>query len=261
MTAIFRNEARRHVRGSLILSGIFGILAVFFLAVFPAFKDEAATLEAAMPEHMFTLLGFEEIHSIEGFTAGYIMSLTWVLFLGVYFAYLAGGLVARDIKTRKMDLTLSYPVSREALLLQKVSAFVVPIILLSVTFGLVLFGGVHLIGESLSLIPLIMLFVLSVPYLLVCTAVGLLFSVVLQRVETAQMGALGVIFLLWLLDGLTELEPDFAWIGDLSPTRYYDPNDILIHETYAYGDAGILLIAFFVILGSAIVWFNRRDIS
>ena len=258
--AIARTEARQYLKGSLLLSGIFGLLTIFFLAVFPAFKDEAELLEAAMPEHMFTLIGFEEIHTIEGYTAGYIIALTWILFFGIYIAYLGGGIIARDIQSRKMDLTLSYPVSRGTVLGQKMLALMVPIGLISAIFAVVLFFGVRLIGETLAAGPLLLLFVLSWPYLLVCAGIGLLFSVTLKRVETAQIGALGVVFLLWLLDGLSALEEDFEWVGDIAPTRYYDPNEILIDETYAFSDATILLVAFFGLVGLSWLWFVRRDL-
>ena len=260
MTAILRNESEKLLRGSLILTGVFGLIAAFFLAVFPGFQDEAELIEEAIPGHMAALLGFEELHTIEGFAAGYMYPLLWILLGGIYVAYLSAGMISGDIRNRKMDLTLSNPVSRESVVLQKVTSLWVPLAVLSAGLIAVLFVGALVIGESFDLVPLVMVHVLSIPYLLVCAGIGIVLSVVIDRVETAQVTALGLVFMLWLVDGLSEMESDFERIGEFTPSRYYDPSEILVHEEYAFVDAGILVATFLVLLAIATFIFTRRDI-
>ena len=260
MTAILHSESRRLRRSSLILTGVFGLIIVFFLAVFPAMRAEAELIEEAYPEFMVRLLGFEAIHTIEGFSAGYIYPLIWVLFGGIYFAYLSAGMVAGDIESRKMDLTLSNPVSRESVLAQKVAALWVPLAVLNVGLLVILLGGAVVVGETFDLVALAMVHVLSVPYLLVCAGIGLVLSVTVERPRTAQTTALGLVFMLWLVEGVSNMEPDYEWIGYLTPSRYYDPTDILVHEEYAFLDAAILVLAFLGLLGVATALFIRRDI-
>ncbi len=260
MTAILRNESAKLLRGALLLTGLFALLSAFFLAVFPGFAEEAAIIEEAFPPLLVGLLGFEELHTIEGFVGGYLYSIIWVLLTGIYFAYVSAGLIVEDIRTRRMDLTLSNPVSRESVVLQKVAALWVPLVALNVALFAVLFVGVTVIGETLDPVTLAMVHLLSIPYLLVCAGIGLVLSVTLDRVETAQTAALGFVFLLWLVEGVSTLDPDVEWIGALTPRRYFDPSAILVHEEYALGDAGILLGAFLVLLGIATVVFVRRDI-
>ncbi|AUX09424.1 ABC-type transport system permease protein [Halalkaliarchaeum desulfuricum] len=260
MTAIVLDESRKLRRGSIILTGVFGMLTAFLLAVFPAMKEEAELIEEAYPEYVLVMLGFEEMHTIEGFAGGYIYPFVWILFGGVYFAYVGGGLIAGDIRSRKMDLTLANPVSRESVLAQKVAALWVPLLALNAGLLAVLFLGSRLIGEPLGFVDIAIVHLLSIPYLLVCAGIGVVFSVVFDRVGRAQVSALGLVFMLWLVDGISLMEPDYEWVGDLTPSRYYDPSAILLHEEYAFVDAAILLVAFLVLIGVATAIFTRRDI-
>ena len=260
MTANLRNESGKRIRGSLLLTGLLIMLSAFFLVVFPSIQEEAQLVEQAYPEYLLELLGIEELHTIEGFIGGYIFPFIWILLAGIYFAYTSAGMISGDIRTRRMDLTLSNPVSRESVLIQKVAALWVPLVALSVGLLVMLLVGMNVLEETINLGALVMVHLLGVPYLLVCAGIGIVFSVVLERVEKAQAAALVLVFLLWLVDGLSQMNPDFEWVGALTPSRYYDPSAILIHEEYALLDAGLLLVVFFLLLGVAVFIFTRRDI-
>lgn len=260
MTAILRNESRRLIRGSLLLGGAYAVLLLFILSVFPSMAEESELIEEAFPEAMRGLFGFEEMHTLEGFIGSYVFSLMWIVFIGLYIAYLTGGMIAGDIRQRRMDLTLSNPVSRESVVLQKFASLWVPVTVLTIIQVTMLYAGSIILNESLNPVALVLLHFLSIPYLLVCGAIGILLSVVLDREEPAQAGALGIVFLLWLLEGLSEFDPDYKWIGEIAPSRHFDSASILIHEEYAWFDAGILLVTAAVLIGVALFLFTRRDI-
>ncbi len=260
MTAILRNESGKLLRGTLTLTGLLVLLSAFLLLVFPSIQEEAELFEEVYPEYILELLGIEELHTIEGFIGGYVFPFVWILLAGIYFAYVSAGMISRDVHTRRMDLTLSTPVSRESVVLQKVAALWLPLVALNIGMVAVLLAGVSLLGESINLVSLVMVHLLGVPYLLVCAGIGIVFSVVTDRVETAQATALGLVFVLWLVDGLSHMNPDFEWVGGLTPSRYYDPTAILVHEEYALLDAGVLLAAVLVWVGTAVLLFIRRDI-
>ena len=261
MTAILRSESGKRVRQSFVLVGAFGLLSAFLFAAFPAFADEAELIEDAFPEALVALFGFEAMHTIEGFIGGYAYPMMWVLFTGLYFAYTSAGMIAGDIRERKMDLTLSNPVSRESVVLQKFAALWVPLVVLNVGLFLIVLVGSVAVGEWIDPVVLGMTHLLSIPYLLVCAGIGLLLSVTVDRNETAEVGALALVFLLWLVDGIAEMSPDFEWLRYLTPSRYYDSSAILVHEEFALLDAAVLLVAFVALVGIAIGIFVRRDIQ
>ncbi|WP_254862154.1 ABC transporter permease [Halovivax gelatinilyticus] len=260
MYAILRLESVRLLRPSALLVGLFALVAGFLFAAFPGFADEADVLDEAMPPVLQAFLGFEEIHTIEGFVAGYAYPLLWVLFGGIFFAYVSAGTISREVGERRMDLTLSNPVSRESVVLQKIGAMWLPLVVLNAGMIAIVLAGVGVLGESIDPLVLTVAHLLSVPYLLVCAGIGLVFSVAIDRVETAQLGAIGVVFLLWLIEGIAEMSPDYEWVGYVSPAYYYDSSAIFVHDEYAYGDAGILLAAFLALVAVATAIFVRRDL-
>ena len=260
MTAILRNESKGHQRSSLALTGVLVMVTAVFLAVFPAMKDEADAIEAAYPDYLLELMGLEELSTIEGFAGGYVYPFVWILFAGMYVGYVGAGTIADDVRTRKMDLTLSNPVSRESVVVQKVAALWVPLVAVNVGLAFVMAVGASLVGESLDPGALALAHLLGTPYLLVCGGVGVLLSVVTDRGGRARAATLGLVFLLWLLDGLAAMEPEYEWLAELTPSHYYDPTAILLHDEYAFLDATLLLATFLLCFVVATAVFVRRDI-
>lgn len=260
MMAILRIESRKRLRGAVIITAVFGLLSAFYFSMFPGMAEEAEQIAEGFPDFMFDFFGIEAIHTIEGFIAAEIYSFFWIVFVGIYFAYVAAGMIAADVRSRRIDLTLSNPVSRESVLLQKAAALWVPIVVLNGGVAVIVYIGSVAIDEAMNPVAVAMLHLLSIPYLLVCAGIGLLLSVVLDRERTARSAALGIVLLLWLVDGISRLDADFEWIGAATPSRYYDVTDILVHEEYAYGDALVLLVAFVVLVGVSAAIFVRRDI-
>ncbi|MDR5674575.1 ABC-type transport system involved in multi-copper enzyme maturation, permease component [Halalkaliarchaeum sp. AArc-CO] len=261
MTAILRSESRRLQRSSVVLVVVFALLSVLYFSMFPELGgEEAEELFEAFPEAMFDLFGIEAIHTIEGFIAAEVYSFFWVILLGIYFAYVGAGMIAGDIEDRKMDLTLANPVSRESVLVQKIAAFWVPLVVLNTVVPVIVYVGSRLIEEPIDGVAIAMVHLLSVPYLLVCAGIGILLSVVIDRKRTAQSTALGLVFVLWLIEGTSNMASDYEWVGYFTPSRYYDETAILVREEYAFLDAAILLSAFLLLVLLAVGIFVRRDI-
>ena len=260
MTAILRLESRKRVRGSVALVVIFGLLSAMYFSMFPGIEEELDELMEGFPDFFFEIFGIEALDTIEGFIAAEVYSFFWVVLLAIYFAYIGAGMITADVRSRRMDLTLSNPVSRESVILQKVAAFWVPIVVLNVAVPIIVYVGAQVIGESIDPVALAMVHLLSIPYLLVCAAIGLAISSFAEHVRSARAGAITLVFVLWLIDGFSRLDEDLEWIGGFTPSRYYEETDILVHEEFAFVDAGILLVVFAVLLAIAVVVFTRRDI-
>lgn len=260
MTAILRNESRRLLRGSISLTVVFAVLSLLYFSIFPEMADDAIDLEEAFSESIIDFFGVEAIHTIEGFIAAEMYSFFWVLLIAIYFAYVSAGTIAGDIESRKMDLTLSNPVSRESVLAQKVAALWVPLVVLNVSVPSIIYVGSVAIDEQINPVALAMVHLLGVPYLLVCAGIGIVLSVAMDRARKAQAAALVVVFVLWLIDSVSNIDPDYEWIGYLTPSRYYNETDILVNEEYAFFDAAVLLAAFVLLVLIATGIFIHRDI-
>ncbi|MFB6195430.1 MAG: ABC transporter permease subunit [Haloplanus sp.] len=257
-----RYEARRRVRGTLALAALLGCFALLVIYIFPTIAESSANIDAliqSLPESFREGFGVETYTTIEGFIAAELYQTVWLLLLGLYMAYTGGGTLADDIESGRLYLILSAPVARKRIAFEKFLALGLPIIVLNLSMPLFVFGGTIAIGYPLDPYYLLVVHVLSIPYLLVCSGIGLVLSVTLDRGDTAQRSAIALVFLLFLLDTVT-LGTDIEWLGAISPTRYLDPTEILLHETIDLLDPLFLLMVAIVLVLVSLARFQHRDL-
>ncbi len=261
MFEILSYEGKRRFSSSAVLTILFSALAVFYISFFPSVKEMGEKMMAGFPDAVIEMFGgLGAFTTIEGYLAAEIYIIFWTVFVGIYFAYSAANLIANDIQKEKMDLLLSYPVSRRQVIIEKTSALGVPLLLLNAVVPVALYVVILLIGESIEPLRLVMVHLLSIPYLLVCTGIGLFLSVVVDRAKIARYASIGAIFGLYLIGNVISMAENFEWIGLITPSHYFDPPKILSQAIYNYTDAAILLIAFFVIFIASMEIFKRKDI-
>lgn len=256
-----RYEMSQRVRGTAILTVGVSLYTAFIVWYFTVLEGtDFDALAEDMPPAMIEAFGIEALGSIEGFLGGQIFNFVWLLGLGLYFAYVAGGLIASDIEDERMDLLLSFPISRSRLLVEKFASLLLPIVTLNVVVGGVIYVLVSAIGETIDPMHLALAHLLSIPYLLACAAIGVVLSVLVDRAAVAERAAIGVVFVLFLVESVVGGGTDFEWIQYISPTNYYDPTRVLIDGSYELIDAGVLLAVFLVLLIVSQTLFQRRDI-
>lgn len=260
--ALAAYESRRRLRGSLVLGGGLGVLGLLTVAFFPSVQRSGEELQAyldSLPPAFREAFGVESFTTVGGFLASELYAFGWVLLLGLYFAYRAGGIVADDVERGRMDTLLATPLSRPGVVVQKYVSLLLPIVVVNVVSFVAVYAGIVAIGESIDLVDLAMVHALSVPYLLVCAAIGLLLSVGLQRSDLAERGALGAVFGLFLVETVAAVS-DVEQVGLVSPTRYYDPTAILVHSAYDLPGALLLLVVAFLLLAASAAVFSRVDV-
>ena len=266
MREITRYESERRVKGVLLLAALLSVMALLFVALFPSISTSGADLDAYMEslppalKAAFGASGAFSIATVEGFLAVELYQFFWLLMLGIYVAYQAGGLVAGDVERDRMDVLLAAPVSRRSVVVGKFLALVPGIVALNVIVGLAVYGAVVAIGESISVADLAMAHLLSIPYLLACGGIGILLSVLVDDADVAKRGGLGAIFALFLLDSVGKAA-DAGWLGALSPTHYYDPTAILVSGEYDLTGAVVLLVGTALLVAASVWWFERADIQ
>ncbi len=256
-----RHEITRRVRGTTALTvGIclyVGFIVWYFTLLEPSAYEE---LTQSLPPAMQSAFGVQSLSSIGGWLGGQVYTFLWLLGLGIYFAYTSAGMIAGDVETGRMDLLLSFPVSRAQLVAEKFAALLLPLLVLNIVVGVVTYNFVVVVGETIDPLALATAHLLSVPYFLVCGGIGLLVSVSVDRAAVAERLAAGLVFALWLIESVVGTATNFARIRFLSPTHYYDPTLILVEGTSDPLDAGILLVIFLALLAASQHIFRRRDV-
>lgn len=256
-----RYETSRRVRATAVLTVAVSLYTAFIVWYYSALEDvDYEQIFADLPPAMVEAFGIDALGTVEGFLGVQVFNFVWLLGLGLYFAYAAAGLIATDIENERLDLLLSLPVSRARFLFEKASSLLLPLVVLNVVVGVVIAGLVVAIGESVDPLYLGLAHLFSVPYLLVCGAVGLVCSVSVDRATIAERAAVGVVFALYLLESVVGGGTDVEWLQYLSPTNYYEPTPILVSGTYDLVDPAVLLVVFFVLVLLARVQFQRRDL-
>ncbi|MFB6132400.1 MAG: ABC transporter permease [Halanaeroarchaeum sp.] len=262
MTDVVKYEARQRARGTMTLVVVLSVYLYVLVSMFPTISSVGDAFEQyaqALPDAIRASFGVESITTIEGFLSVEIYQFIWVLMMGLYFTYLGGDLIAGEIESGRIDLLLATPISRKRFVVEKYLSLVVPILAVNVVMPVVVLAGVTSIGESLSTMDLVALHVLSIPYLLVTAAIGLVLSVAFDRSDVPQRAGLGVLFALFTLESVT-MDSEYEWLGLLSPTHYFDPTDVLVNGEYDLAGALILLGAAAALVILATEWFRRRDI-
>ncbi len=262
MLDIARYEGRNRLRGSVVLSSGISLLVGLYVWLYPTIT---ATIDLdeyveAWPPALRDAFGIETLGTIEGFLAGELYSFVWVLLLGLYLAYVGASLIAADIEHGRMDLRLALPLTRARVVGETFGSLLVPILVVNAILPFVVLLAVLLIDESIAVLDVFAVHVLSIPYLLTTAGIGLACSVYFDRVSIAQRAAMGIVFGLFLVDAVVA-STDYAWLGLVSPTRHYDPTAVLVHSDYKPVGALVLSIATLTLLLGSLMWFSRRDIS
>ncbi|WP_158855536.1 ABC transporter permease subunit [Halorhabdus sp. CUG00001] len=260
LSQVARFEGRNRLPVTVVLAVLFSLFGALYIWVGPQMIDAGfSEMLDAMPAVVNELFGFESLASIEGLLASEFYTLGWIVGLGGYLAYTAAGTVAGDLGEGRMDTLLAAPVARRSVLGGKFLALLVPIVVLNVVVPAVLSVMALAAGQSLSIVDLAVVHALSVPYLLFWSAFGLLVGIVVRRGRMAGRLALGVVFLGWLGESVIATT-DLAWVGAISPMRYFDPQGVLIHGTYDIAGATLLLIGTAVLLAIGQRWFRSHDL-
>lgn len=263
MLHITRYAVRRRRNGTLVLSALLGLLAAGTVAIFPSFAQAGVDFEAyleALPPAFREAFGIADLTSIEGFLATEFYQFAFVILLGMYAAYVGGRLVAAEVESGRVDLVLAGPVSRRRVVLERYLSLLATFLVVNVVVAVAVLGAVEAIGEALSFERLLVVHLLSLPYLCCCGAIGLVLSVLFDRADAAQRTGLGVVFGLFLVDSLTA-PTDYDWLGAVSPTRHYDPTAVLVNGQYDWTGAGAMLVATQALVGVAAWWFGRHDVA
>jgi ABC-2 type transport system permease protein len=258
-------EGKKRSKGAAALAVLFAVLAVLYTGTFPSVVEGMAPgtfdqLVSSYPDAMVEALNLQSLTTIEGYLASQLYTVGWILLGGLYFGYAGAGLIADDVDRGRMDILLFLPLSRARLVAEKFASLLVPLVAINVITPLVVYISAEVIGYPVDALNVVMMHLLSIPYLLCCAAIGLVFSVLVDRASIAQRGVLGVLFGLFLLESVV-VGTDFELVRNIVPMHYLDPTAILLNSEYDLVAAGILLAATIVLVVASQAWFTRKDVA
>jgi len=198
---------------------------------------------------------------VKGFVIFEFFSWWWML-AGLFTAYLSVSLVAGDFENQRMDIYLSTPMSRRRYLLEKFTALALIglYIIVVATIGLVV--GLVGIGE-LAQLPADSIFLSLIgcyPFLLVITTMGLMATVIFQKMKTGMGVTFAMVFAQFFLYTFGNYADSLRWMKTISIFHYWDYVAPLIDNVFKLGDFVVLSVVASLLLVFTIYLFEKKDV-
>ena len=262
MMTIFRYTLRRF-RGQILGWGIaLALMGVLLISMYDSFAAEQEQLEdlyELYPPEITAFIG--DVSSMFATPEGWVSVEFFSympLILGIFAVLVGSGLLVSDEENGRLDLIMAHPVSRTALFLGRLLAFVAATVaILAIAWlGLVVpmnWSSMD-IGWGRMWLPLLSL----LAELLLFGTLSLLLSMLLpSRRMAATTGGL-LLVASFFITGLANINEDLETIAKLSPLNYYQTQDAFEGLNGAWL-AGLLGSA---VVFAALAWwrFQRRDI-
>lgn len=261
MITVFRYTLRRF-RGQILGWGIalalFGVLLISMYDSFAGEQEQLAELIEMYPAEISAFLGdMSAFATPEGWVSIEFFSYM-PLILGIFGVLMGSGLLVSHEESGTLDLIMAHPVSRTALFMGRLLAFVTATVailvitwlgfIVSMTWSSIDIGWGRMWLPMLSLLAELLLF----------GTVSLLLSMVLPSRRLAATTAGLLLVAGFFITGLAKINEDLEPVAKLSPLNYYQAQDAF-HALNGAWLAGLLAAA---VLFAGLAWwrFLRRDI-
>ncbi len=201
-------------------------------------------------------IDFNDVRSFVVFEVGsYFGALT-----AIYIAFLAVGVVARDVERKSMDMVLSMPVSRRRYLTERTLAIAAMTFVALTSIGLVMAAAVRGVDDTVPVGDVVATFIGGFPLMLVIIAWSAILSVVFNEVKTAMGASFVLVLLAYIINFASFITPDWEWMGTITPYGYYSFGDFIFGEWNAWGDVAVLLVLFSILMAIAFYLFDRKEL-
>ena len=242
--------------------GVVAIVAMT-VGVWPSFGNnpEFQDVLESYPETMLALFGMSQFDLTDptNFVDNYLFSFM-LPFVTVFYATTFGAsTIAGEAESGRLDLVLSYPVSRVRFVLEKAATLVLVLLVFAVFAFLILWGGSVAVGMDASVsmmaLSILQMTLLSMAFGFLAMAVG---SLSLDK-SIANGAAIGVVLAAYLVNSLSELA---TWLEPLRPLSvwYWYRRGAPI-DSVQWADLGVLGGVAVVLLALAVWAFDRRDLA
>lgn len=246
-------------RRSVLAWGLpLGLMSAFIVAIFPSVQGPIEKAVNDYPEGLKEAFGIGQLTSVEQYLHAEMLSLIVPLALG----YLAVRAIASGLsgaaESGRLDVLLSAPVSRRALIAAGFLATAVELAaVLVLTLALTALGSL-LAGASLEIGPALAGFANVWPLALVFAGLGVVICGFSLRTTVVTGAAAGVLVAMYVLDLVGRLDSGLSDVRYVSVFKYYGNAIEDGIEPLAF--CGVVLFA--IVLTALGAWlFERRDLS
>ncbi len=232
------------------------IYTVINIAVYPAFKDTILLEVSSYPPALVEAFGLNNLNQIGPYLYAQVF-LMLPLILAFFPIMTYAGALAGAEERGGLDVLLTQPIRRRTLVLATWLAAVICVGIVLLVTGVLSWALIQVIGEALGLGDTILAAWSVFPVTIAVGSIGLLLASALRSRGIVLGAAIGITFLLYLIEVVGKIAPDLNDLRWISPFRYF--NDVFTYHVPVWHY--LLLLGFSLVMLALSVWvFERRDI-
>ena len=264
MMVAFRLELRRSrtllVWLAVVTAAYAGFITVFYTNV----SENAAAFEDLLklyPKELMAAFGIEGNFADPAvFLSGYVYNFLWPLIAAIAAIVLATR-IAADADRGFLDVVLATPMVRIRYLLASIATQVLGLALLAVAMVTAIIGADLLIVPDFPTGRIAVSALHSLAFGVAVAGPATLLAVVLLDRGRAAGIAGGVLVVMYLLNVIAALAPEYDALAMASLFHYFNVKELLRLGTYPVGDSLVFLVVGVVCWVLALVAFRRRDLA
>lgn len=260
---ILLHELKAYRKSTIIWTISLIMVVALFMSFYPSFTKDTEEFRKLLEGYPAALreafgINLDNFFSILGF---YCYGLSFVTLCGAIQAMNLGtSIVSKEVREKTADFLLTKPVTRTTVLTNKLLAALISIILTNIVYlaaATLLAYQVATEDFNVSIFILLSLTVLFVQ--LIFLALGIIISVIVQRIKSVLTVSLATVFAFYFLGMFSSTSGEEAK-RYLSPFKYFDTAYIIEKSSY---EASFLIIGGIVMIlavGASYFIYAKKDI-
>ena len=262
---IYSTDMKKKWVGGILPALLMGLLALYMAVIWPEMAEAMAGFEELMQSPIYqAMIGSGildvELTTFKGVFAAMIgfYLLIFVIIMGMF---KGTKLVSQEIEKETMDITLSYPIPRWRLLLEKFAVINTFSVFFVVFTGLATAGGASMVGIKVDMVPIWI--TLGAVWFLFYTAyaISLLCGVIFLKSSKSLMAAGGILIFFLVIDRVGGAVESTEWMTNLSIFSLLDFTVIMGSDTLPIVEVIIVFSIGTTCLIAALAIFERREIT
>jgi len=249
---------------------IFVLVAFFYTILigsfFPTIQKNAEQFNKLMeyyPESLLAFLGGDilQFSTFEGFLSLEYLNFFWVFIAGGLALAFATAAIAQENENGTLELMLWQPISRTKYLFAKIVTLILLMLIMTVVTVLGAFISASSIDVSISHSAFWIWAVDGFLLLLAFSGISFLLSVIFNERGRANMIAISVLIVSYILNGLAEIIDKIKDFQFLSLFHYYNSQEILKTGEWPIKSIIIFFSVFIICVILSVIIFRKKNIA
>ena len=244
----------------IITAGYAGFITIFYANV----VENAAAFDNMLklyPKELMAAFGMEGEFADPGvFLGGYVFSFLWPL-IGAAAAIVMATRVAADADRGFLDIALTTPIRRTSYLAGSIVTQIAGLAILAIAMvGAILIGDL-LIEPNFPTVSVMLSALHATAFGMAVAGPTTWLAIVFLDRGRAAGAAAGVLVLMYLVNVVGALAPEFEPLTVISAFRYFDLKGLISSGTYPVVDTVVFVAVAIAGWSAALAAFRRRDLA